>query len=138
MPLIEAAGWAGERAETQVLYFGDLDLSGGHIEQNTHDVLYEYSPLDWRRLAITQAQVDEHNLTVIEKRDHRFKPPRTFPAVETEALSQRRIQQILTDALDDMVSVPLADALETEERQRVQVQVREVLETLQDDEGVNP
>jgi hypothetical protein len=40
-----------------VLYFGDLDLSGGHIEENTREVLEKYAPLDWTRLAITDVQV---------------------------------------------------------------------------------
>jgi hypothetical protein len=122
-PLIEATGASGDAAQ-RVLYFGDHDLSGGHIENNTYKVLREYGPLDWRRLAITQEQVDEHDLTVIKKLDHRYKPPRAFPAVETEALSQRRIQQILTDALDALVSVPLADALQDEKRQCVAVRKR--------------
>ncbi len=47
-PLIEEGG--GTR---RVLYFGDLDLSGGHIEENTRNELSEYGELDWQRLAIT-------------------------------------------------------------------------------------
>jgi hypothetical protein len=109
-----------------VLYFGDLDHSGGHIEDNTREVLEEYGELDWTRLAITDVQVREYDLTALDKPDHRYKPVRTFPAVETEALSQRVIQRILTEHLDAMLPEPLADVLERERAERVQV--REVLE----------
>jgi hypothetical protein len=114
-----------------VLYFGDYDLSGGHIEENTRRVLSEYGELRWERLAITDVQVRERNLTVVEKKDHRFKPARTFPAVETEALQQQEIQRILREALDTAVALPLGEAQEIEERQRVRV--REALAPLQDD-----
>jgi hypothetical protein len=115
-PLIEDGG--GVR---RVLYFGDLDLSGGHIEENTRGELSEYGELDWERLAITDVQVREENLTIAMKRDNRYKPPREFPAVETEALKQQKIQRILSDALEDAVSQPLAEVQEVEEYQRVQV-----------------
>jgi hypothetical protein len=108
-----------------VLYFGDLDLSGGHIEMNTRRVLSEYGALEWTRLAITEAQVREHRLTAMDKVDHRYEPPRTSPAVETEALRQPVIQRILTERLDAMLPEPLAVVLEREERERVQV--RELL-----------
>jgi len=118
-PLLEQTG--GVRT---VLYFGDLDHSGAHIEENTCKVLEEYGELDWERLAITDVQVREHHLTAIDKSDHRYKPARTFPAVETEALSQREIQRILTDKLDAMLPEPLADVLEREDEERVQVRER--------------
>jgi hypothetical protein len=108
----------------RVLYLGDLDLSGSHIEKNTRRVLSDYGDLEWQRLAITLEQVRANNLTVIDKRDHRFKPARTFPAVETEALRQAQIQQILTSALDAVVPEPLAEVFEREEEQRVQVRER--------------
>jgi hypothetical protein len=123
-PLVEEAGLEHLR----VFYFGDLDLSGGHIEENTCEILERYGVLDWERLAITPSQVRRHNLTQIDKKDHRFRPARTFPAVETEALKQVQIQQILTDALENATSVPLEEAQEAEERQRVLV--REVLDSL--------
>jgi hypothetical protein len=126
-PLIER-GFAFTRP---VLYFGDLDLSGGHIEDNTRKVLEEYGPLDWRRLAITDVQVREHHLTAIDKPDHRYKPVRSFPAVETEALSQRVIQRILREHLDAMLPEPLADVLAREDEERVLV--RELLEVAEEE-----
>jgi hypothetical protein len=121
-PLIEEGG--GTR---RVLYFGDLDLSGGHIEENTRNELSEYGELDWQRLAITNVQVREHSLTPVTKKDNRFRPPLTFPAVETEALRQREIQRILTERLDAELPEPLSAVLEREQRERVQV--REGLST---------
>jgi hypothetical protein len=115
-PLIKTTG--GKR---RVLYFEDLDLSGGHIEENTRNELSEYGELDWKRPAITDVQVRNENLTVATKKDNRYKPPREFPAVETEALKQQKIQRILLDALNDAVPEPLDDVREREEDQRVQV-----------------
>lgn len=109
------------RGGRRVLYFGDLDLSGGHIEENTRSVLEGYGALDWQRLAITDVQVRERGLTVIDKTDSRFSPPRRFPAVETEALRQQEIQRILRGALDAAVPQPLDEVREHEEAQRVLV-----------------
>jgi hypothetical protein len=119
-PLVRK-GWETWGMVRPVLYFGDLDLSGGHIEDNTRRVLEDFGDLDWTRLAITVEHVHENDLTVIDKEDRRFKPPQSFPAVETEALSQREIQRILTDRLDTELPEPLSVILEREERQRVQV-----------------
>ena len=115
-PLIEEGGGA-----RRVLYFGDLDLSRGHIEENTRGELSEYGELDWMRLAVTDVQVRNENLTVAMKKDKRYKPPREFSAVETEALKQQKIQRILLDALDDAVPQPLVEVRAVEEEQCVQV-----------------
>ena len=46
------------RAASRVLNFGDADLSGGHIEDNTRRVLEQHSAqaLPWERLAITPSR----------------------------------------------------------------------------------
>jgi hypothetical protein len=113
-----------DEAPRRVLYLGDLDLSGGHIEENTRAVLSRYGDLDWRRLAVTHAQVREHGLTEVEKWDKRFKPARVFPAVETEALRQSEIQRLVTTELEEAAPEPLDVVRVREERQRVQVQER--------------
>jgi hypothetical protein len=120
-PLIDQAPFGAPRP---VLYFGDLDLSGSHIEENTREVLERYGELEWTRLAITDVQVRERHLSQLDKPDHRYSPLRTFPAVETEALSQREIQRILTEHLDRMLPEPLADVLAREKEQRVRVHQR--------------
>lgn len=108
----------------RVLYLGDLDLSGGHIEGNIRNVLEGYAALDWTRVAITRAQVKEHAFPVVTKRDHRYRPARAFDAVETEALGQTEIMRLLTAALEERVSEPLAVVREREEQQRVLVRER--------------
>ncbi len=113
-----------DEAPRRVLYLGDLDLSGGHIEDNTRAVLSRYGDLDWQRLAITHTQVRERGLEAVEKRDGRYRPAQYFPAVETEALRQREIQRLLTGALEEAVPEPLAVVLEREEEQRVRVRER--------------
>lgn len=110
----------------EVLYFGDLDFSGGHIESNTRRVLETYGPgLTWTKLAITDAQVRDRGLSVMSKFDKRTKT--RHDAVETEALSQGEIVRLLTEALDERLLRSLSEtrALEADER----TQVRSLLES---------
>jgi hypothetical protein len=68
-----------------VLYLGDLDLAGDQIETNTRRVLERGGTLRWERLALTQRQVDEHNLPTIVKRDRRYNDGHPHEAGEPEA-----------------------------------------------------
>jgi hypothetical protein len=111
------------RFKQRVLYLGDLDLSGGLIEQNTRRVLErEAGALRWERLALTRAQVDEYDLPVIEKRDRRYSDGHPHEAVETEALSQTIIVEIVRSRLEQLLPEPLATVLERTERQRAVIQ----------------
>jgi hypothetical protein len=105
---------------TQVLYLGDWDFSGGHIEANTRRVLEQVCgrDLDWERLALTEAQVRDPvlNLAVIDKYDRRTKT--THPSVETEALSQRAIVDIVRNRLEALLPRPLASVQERGEAER--------------------
>lgn len=109
------------RGGRRVFYMGDLDLSGSHIEENTRAVLGGYGVPDWEKVAITRVQVRERDFPVKTKRDYRFKPTREFEAVETEALGQRRIMELLTEKLEAEVPEPLPVVLEREKHQRAQV-----------------
>jgi hypothetical protein len=101
-----------------VLYLGDFDLAGGDIEDNTRRVLERYHALDWERLALTAEQVRDHRLTPIIKSDKRFKTGGAHEAVETEALSQRVIVDIVRDRLDALLPEPLAAVAIREDRER--------------------
>jgi hypothetical protein len=129
-PLVEDAYRAGYNVPVRVLYLGDLDLSGDHIEANTRRVLADYADLDWRRIAITEEQVEERGLTKVEKMDNRFKPARPYLAVETEALKQTEIQRILRSELDKMLPRTLEEVAERERQQRILV--REALARLRE------
>ena len=88
----------------RILYLGDHDLCGNLIEQNTRRVLErEAGELLWERLALTQEQVDAYDLPVIVKSDRRYKDGGEHEAVETEALSQRIIVEILRNRLDELL-----------------------------------
>ena len=104
-----------------VLYLGDFDLAGGQIEDNTRRVLEIGGALRWERLAITREQIDQHNLPIIRKRDQRYKDGRPHEAVETEALSQTVLQDLLRDRLDQLLPEPLRRVQEREQRQRRRV-----------------
>jgi hypothetical protein len=97
---------------TPIGYLGDYDLAGNQIENNTETVLEEEiclgAGLQWERLAITQEQVRQHRLPTVMKMDRRYKPPRRHPAVETEALSQALIVQIVEDWLKRLLPKPPA------------------------------
>jgi hypothetical protein len=107
-------------AGDQVLYLGDHDLAGNDIEANTRDVLErEVGPLEWERLARKAEQVEQYHLPTITKADRRLKDGRgVHEAVETEALSQQLIVDVLVERLDELLPEPLEDVLEREERQR--------------------
>jgi hypothetical protein len=116
------------KAGDNVGYLGDLDLAGGDIEANTRRVLEEIvgGKLNWTRLALTREQVDEHDLPIIIKRDRRFKDGGEHEAVETEALSQTLIVDIVRDWLDELLPQPLERVLVRERHQRARL--RQLLE----------
>ena len=96
---------------TRVLYLGDYDRAGNDIEVNTQRVLERYRPLRWERLALTADQVNDprYSLTPIVKTDRRCKDGGEHEAVETEALSQATIVQIVRDRLDALLPEPLEE-----------------------------
>lgn len=106
----------GDRA----LYLGDYDLAGGQIEDNTRRVLEQEigGPLQWERVALTREQVEEHDLPVIIKSDRRYSDGRPHEAVETEALRQTVLVDILRAHLDALLPEPLSRVHERAERQR--------------------
>ena len=75
--------------------------------------------LQWERLALTEEQIVSYNLERIIKTDRRFKNGSgTHEAVETEALSQRIIVDILRERLDQLLPEPLEKVHERAEQQR--------------------
>jgi hypothetical protein len=111
------------RPGDRVLYFGDWDLSGNQIETNTRRVLEREigGALRWERVALTEEQVAEYNLPFIVKHDRRYKDGRPHQAVETEALRQTVLIDILRARLDALLSEPLERVQEREQRQRRQI-----------------
>jgi hypothetical protein len=73
---------------------------------------------------ITREQVDRYGLTVIQKYDGRDK--KHHDAVETEALSQIVIVEIVRNRLNELLPQPLADVHEREasERERLRRMLR--------------
>jgi hypothetical protein len=106
----------------RVLYLGDFDRAGGDIEGNTRRVLErEVGKLNWERLALTTEQVQQYNLPIIIKHDRRFADGGAHEAVETEALSQRILVDILRARLEELLPEPLADVQEREKEQRQKI-----------------
>jgi hypothetical protein len=76
----------------RVLYLGDYDWQGHQIEGNTRAVLEQLigGELDWKRIALTEEQVNRYDLPRLRKQDRRYdedSPHRWHEAVETEALN---------------------------------------------------
>lgn len=108
-----------------VIYLGDWDLAGNQIETNTRAVLErEAGALNWMRLALTEQQVADYALPVITKRDGRYKDKRPHQAVETEALRQSVLTDILRNYLETIIPEPLADVQEREAAQREKIRRR--------------
>jgi hypothetical protein len=109
-----------------VLYLGDFDLAGNHIEQNTRRVLErKVGELLWERLALTQVQVSTYNLPVITKHDRRFScDGGTHAAVETGALSQRIIVEIVQARLEELLPEPLERVQVREAREQALIRER--------------
>jgi hypothetical protein len=109
--------------DDHVIYLGDLDLAGSDIEGNTRSVLeQEVGRLNWERLALTAEQVEVHRLPKIIKHDRRFKDGGAHEAVETEALSQRIIVDIMRSRLEELLPEPLESVHERESAQRQQIE----------------
>jgi hypothetical protein len=107
----------------RILYLGDFDLSGGQIEDNTRRVLErEVGELAWERLALTQEQVDQYDLPVIEKHDRRYNDGHPHLAVETEAIGQRIIVDIVRSRLEQLLPEPLRSVQVRADAQRSVIQ----------------
>ena len=78
--------------------------------------------LCWERLALTASQVAAYGLPVIIKSDKRYKDGRPHEAVETEAISQRVLIDILRARLDELLPEPLAHVQEREARERRRIE----------------
>jgi hypothetical protein len=105
-------------------YLGDLDLAGDDIEANTRRVLEEIigGKLSWKRLALTREQVNQYDLPRITKTDKRFKDGGgVHEAVETEALSQTLIVDIVRNWLDSRLPQLLDRVLVRERQQRARL-----------------
>jgi hypothetical protein len=108
----------------RVGYLGDLDLAGDDIEANTRRVLEEIvgGELNWERLALTSKQVTQYDLPSITKTDHRFKNGGgVHEAVETEALSQTLIVNIVRNWLAARLPQALDRVLVREQRERARL-----------------
>jgi hypothetical protein len=110
--------------DKRVLYLGDWDLCGNMIEANTRRVLEQIvGPLQWERLALTREQVERYTLPKIIKTDRRFKNGGgVHEAVESEALSQAVLVEIVRNRLTELLPEPLETVHEREKVQRRQIE----------------
>jgi hypothetical protein len=117
---LEVAPLLRDDPDREVVYLGDYDPQGEDIEEATRRRLEEHvgAELRWERLALTGEQVEEFELPAIEKVDHRHRPPMTYEAVETEALSQEVIVDLIRDELDSLLPQPLEDVRGREAAER--------------------
>jgi hypothetical protein len=74
--------------------------------------------IPWEQVALTQEQVTAYNLPVIIKHDRRFNGGGAHEAVETEALSQRIIVEIVEERLAELLPEPLESVQERAAQER--------------------
>ena len=72
-------------------------------------------------MALTREQVSAYNLPVIIKHDRRFNGGGAHEAVETEALSQRIIVEIVERRLAELLPEPLESVQERADLERADV-----------------
>lgn len=117
------APWLQEHPESEVLYVGDLDLSGEQIEDHGIEVLRTKAPSwtgDWTRLAITPDQAADlaaGGMSPVPKTDRRYVPPRRGLAWEAEALGQKYLRDLIVTELDARLPRPLRDVRRDETRE---------------------
>jgi hypothetical protein len=101
-----------------VLYIGDLDLSGNMIEANTRAVLQDEGWVgEWEHIAMTKRQAQRYRIEPILKTDGRYTDRRPHLAIEVESLGQVRVQNLLRSILDARLPEPLDDVLERQQEQ---------------------
>lgn len=105
------APYLREHPESEVIYLGDLDLSGADIEASLRSRIEQRAGVSigtWHRLLLTEAHVPEVRAagrSPIAKADKRYRPAREYLAWEAEALGQARIVRLLTEALEERCEV---------------------------------
>ena len=114
--------------ERKVLYVGDCEERGpgDQIEANTRRYIEEhagriFTPETWIKVALTPEQVKRNprlRSLAIDKLDYRCKPPRSYRAIECEAVGQAVLERMLRKVLDDLLPEPLEHVHERERRQR--------------------
>jgi hypothetical protein len=117
--------------ERKVLYIGDCEERGpgDQIEANTRRYIEKhagrtFTPDTWIKVALTPEQVKRSprlRRLAIAKVDHRCNPPRSYEAIECEAVGQAVLEHMLRKVLDGLLPEPLMRVQEREARQRRQL-----------------
>lgn len=104
----------------EVLYVGDRDPGGVIIEESLERELREHLtvPLEIRRLAVTQAQVEAYDLPAKARKPSEKRRPEILSTVEAEALPAGALRRIVRDAVEAylpsgaLAAVKIAEASE--------------------------
>lgn len=114
------------RPTQRIIWLGDLDLSGGHIEASVRRTLEDAigDQLFWYRLAMTDELAEQYGIEPIQKTDGRTK--RTHPAIEVESLGQSRLLELVRTHLEELLPQPLEEVRlrEAIERQIMRTRLR--------------
>ena len=105
--------------DREVLYLGDLDKSGGDIEQSARRVLERAAgrEITWERIGLTEAQAEGiEPIWKVDGRDHTGRW-----AWEVESLGQAAAVRLVLGALDARLPEPLAGVQERERAERARL-----------------
>lgn len=95
-----------------ILYIGDYDAAGFEIERALEESFNGYfgEPVPFQRIGITEQQIEERGLPRKPRKLTEKRRPEIRYAVEAEAMAAQDLQQLLRQALDDLLP---ADALDS-------------------------
>lgn len=126
------------KEKVTVLYLGDLDPSGEDMVRDITDRLNMFTfhslNLDVRKLALTEAQVEEHNpppnpTKLTDSRAEAYIEKFGHECWEVDALDPRTLTEIITEALEDIVDREMMDEVierEDEGKRRLREAAEEI------------
>lgn len=112
----------GDGRPLVVLYIGDLDPAGVLIDVALERELHQHLrgiELDFRRIAINEAQVTEYDLPTKPRKKSDKRSLQLRYTVEAEAMPAHILRELLRDAVEDMLpayALEIAKLAEKEER----------------------
>jgi hypothetical protein len=110
-----------------VLYVGDYDPAGVHIDASLERELRLHLDdcyrLDFRRVAITEEQIEEYDLPTKPRKETDTRAPHILETVEAEAMPAHVLRELLRQEIEDLLperALEVAKVAEAGERELLQ------------------
>jgi hypothetical protein len=123
------------RKPATIFYIGDLDPAGVIIdvalERELRAHMYDSIELDFQRIAITEEQIEEHDLPTKPRKDLDRRSLHVAHTVEAEAMPAGILRQLLRDNIEALLpshALTIAKVAEESEREHIE-RMAELLES---------